>query len=85
MYGPTALGQDQKSESASLHSRYGRSALSAQRVAPERAALGEEKIQRGSVSEELDAWPHGGKLNSSGSFTPAPLNIHVRMRAPYPL
>jgi hypothetical protein len=55
MYGPTALGQDQKSESASLHSRYGRSALSAQRVAPERAALGEEKIQRGSVSEELDA------------------------------
>jgi hypothetical protein len=42
-------------KSASLHSRYGRNALSAQRVAPERAALGEERIQRGSVSEELDA------------------------------
>jgi hypothetical protein len=53
--GPTALDQDQKSEIASLHSRHGRNARSAQRVASERAALVEERNQRGSVSEELDA------------------------------
>jgi hypothetical protein len=55
MYGPMALDQDQQSEIASLRSRPWTERSKPQRVASEKAALVEERNQRGSVSEELDA------------------------------